>query len=173
MKPGSFVGMCLSTWATQPTLLSVSAASASPSSSFPPFFPNPISWWGGSGQWGLAFPGFPQGYSVPWCNPPYQYLKMGPNQQWAPVGSQEGGPSTHSQPPVLATPTSLPLSTEPDEDSINPFLSEGEREGLLGSEEKSEDEDTAVPGKRKYPSQRQHSEVPEFSYRKCSQQQPP
>ena len=127
--------------------LSGSAVGAAPGSSFSPFFPNPTRWWGGSGQWGPPFPGFAQGYSVPWCNPPYQYPSMGPSQQWAPVGSQEGL-STHLQPPVLATPTSSAPSTEPDEDSVNPFLSEGECEGLLGSEEESEDEDTAVPGKR-------------------------
>ena len=60
-----------------------------------------------------------------------------------------GGPSTRSHPPVLTTPTSSAPSTESEEDSVNPLLSEGEREGLLGSEE-SEDEDTAVPEKRKY-----------------------
>ena len=130
--------------------LSGSAVVAGPGSSFSPFFPNPTSWWGGSGQWGPPFPGFAQGYSVPWCNPPYQYPNMGPSQQWAPGGSQGDGPSTHSQPLVLATPTSSAPSTEPDEDSVNPFLSKGEREGLQGSEEESEDEDTAVPGKRKY-----------------------
>ena len=108
--------------------LSGSAAGAGPGSSFPPLFPNPTSWWGGS---------------------PYQYPNTAPSQQWAPIGSQERGPSTHSHPPVLATPTHSAPSTEPDEDSVNLFLSEWEREGLLGSEE-SGDEDIAVPGKRKY-----------------------
>ena len=59
--------------------------------------------------------------------PTHQYPNMGPSQQWAPGGSQGDGPSTHSQPPVLATPTSSTPSTK-----------------------ESEDEDTAVPGKRKY-----------------------
>ena len=80
--------------------------------------------------------------------PPFQGLSratqshepsMGPNQQWALAGSQVGGFSTtRNHWTVLATSTtstSLALSTEPDEVSVNSFLSEGEREELLGLEE--------------------------------------